>query len=221
MRYLLYLSSDKLDMLFDQLASGRKGKITTEVASDLKIFKAKIGTETELNVSTSRLETVIEAVNTYKKPGDLADLKPWIFDTLDVKHISMVQDPNVFMLIGKRDGRYHCLGGSAHNMIGNRRPIEMNAGHSTSSALLRAIESYFSPEGERYDAYSDFKVGRTMSVDRRVSRDCLWAYRIHRMYEAAPTATIRVGFLARFHQMGRWGDDAECTLSSPLYVELL
>jgi hypothetical protein len=46
------------------------------------------------------------------------------------KHVRAKENPEIFLLVGKKYGMYHLLGGSGHHVVGNVRASEVRINYS-------------------------------------------------------------------------------------------
>ena len=74
MKYYLYISDAKIDMLFPQVPHQIKKKTASEFKLDLKLFSASRKSETETEVSNiARLEAVVEFIRGFGNLGTLTN----------------------------------------------------------------------------------------------------------------------------------------------------
>jgi hypothetical protein len=83
MKYYIYISDAKVDMLFPQVPHDIKKKVATEWKMDLKLLSASRRTETESDDNrVARLETVIDFIREYGNLGSVDAPDEYIQDTL-------------------------------------------------------------------------------------------------------------------------------------------
>lgn len=85
MEYYLYISNNKVDMLFSQLPQKTQSKITAEFAVNTGLVKAAIKSERENAPSansTARLQAVAKHIRQSENIGTLDDPNSWIEDTV-------------------------------------------------------------------------------------------------------------------------------------------
>lgn len=119
MKYYLYISDAKVDMLLPQIPHDVKRKVATELGFDLKILKVSRTSETESDESRiSRLETVVEYVRKYGKVGTIDEPDDFIDDTQ-----MMWSGPDSMKALayfaGRTDKTVFGFAGSAANLIGS------------------------------------------------------------------------------------------------------
>jgi hypothetical protein len=86
MKYYLYISDAKVDMLLPQVPHEIKKKVAIEFKTDIKIFSAGRKTETESEDSrVARLETVVAFIQQYGKTGTVDQPDDYIVDTLPMR----------------------------------------------------------------------------------------------------------------------------------------
>ncbi|UIJ91910.1 SAVMC3_10250 family protein (plasmid) [Sinorhizobium meliloti] len=219
-KYYLYVSTSKLDMLADQIPESAKQKYAAEFGFNWGVASGKIGAEIEPPQPSKRLDAVAHYLIAEKKPRCLEDAREWVLDRLTVKHLAVRAVPNLFLLVGKRNGMLHCLGGSTHHVVGNRRGKEADSSYSYFPYMAEALSREFSEEGisfpeNREKLYGKDKVSRELAGVRSHE----WADAVADLY-SNPAPTFEIAFLSRFLAQGRDLNGEYCTVSSPLYVEL-
>lgn len=221
MKYYFYVSEAKLEMLKGQIPEPLKQKYSAEFGINWGVVTAKAGAEVEAGRAPSQLEAVSQFVINEKQPGSLQDAREWALDRMRVKHVSVRENTNLFLLVGKKDGVYHCLGGSTHHVTGNHRGEDVNVGLSYFPYMARAIDKEFSEAGIQArdgsaELFGNAKVRDTFGGVRTHE----WADAIRALYEWNDAPTFEVAFLARFLAYGRSLYQDYCAVWSPLYVEL-
>ena len=86
MKYYLYISDAKVDMLFPQVPHEIKSKVASEYKFDIKLFSASRKTETEGEDNRiARLESVVDFIQQYGKLGTVDHPDDFIADTLSMR----------------------------------------------------------------------------------------------------------------------------------------
>lgn len=132
MKYYLYISDAKVDMLLPQVPHEIKKKTATEMGFDLKVLKMNRKTETESDENRiTRLETVLSFIREYGKVGSIDEPDDFIDDTEFMPFDSV--EPLVYFT-GTTKRSVFALAGSTHHLLGS------NSNSSTvSKSLLSSI----------------------------------------------------------------------------------
>jgi hypothetical protein len=123
MKYYLYISDTKVDMLLQQISHEEKKKIASEFKIDLKILGATWRKESEAQQSRiSRLEAVCEFLNTFGNVGNADEPSHFIADTLPMKWNTYSHNREKLEIVyfgGITDKSIIGLAGSTHHLIGS------------------------------------------------------------------------------------------------------
>jgi len=153
MKYYLYISDAKIDMLLPQIPHEAKKKIATEFGFDLKIFKASRKAEEEVEDNRiSRLEAVVAFLREYGNLGSVDE--PDDFFEGD-QEMSMVQDYEGVLFTSLDDNSALCLAGSPKHLIGNYTPGNGNSMMSISIGIYSVLREY-EQKGEISDLEKHF-----------------------------------------------------------------
>ncbi len=83
MKYYVYISDAKVDMLLPQITQEQKKKLATEFKIDLKILSASRKTETEMDDNRiTKLEAVCEFIRQYGNLGTVDAPDEYIEDSM-------------------------------------------------------------------------------------------------------------------------------------------
>lgn len=122
MKYYVYISDAKVDMLLPQVPHDIKKKVAVEFKTDIKIFSAARKTETESEDNRiARLESVVEFLETYGKVGSVERPDDYIQDTLPMRWGPYARtDKDEIVYFGGEAGTTAIgLGGSMRHVIGS------------------------------------------------------------------------------------------------------
>jgi hypothetical protein len=116
-KYYLYISDAKVDMLLPQIPHETKKKIATEFGFDFKIFKAgrKSEEDPEDNRIT-RLEAVVAFLREYGNLGSIDEPDEFIEGSAVM---AMQSDQEIVLFTGVGERTTVCLGGSSRHLLGN------------------------------------------------------------------------------------------------------
>lgn len=147
MRYYIYISDSKVDMLLPQVPNQIKRKIADEFAIDLKIFSARRQTEVlDNDTRVSRLQVVEHHLRENASVGSVDDHEArWIADCLPMRwSVAEVQycgkNHKIVFFAGQKDSSYVVLTGSAENVLGTT--------HGYSGSLAPTILAVLAREPE-------------------------------------------------------------------------
>jgi hypothetical protein len=151
-KYYIYISDAKVDMLFLQVPHDIKKKVATEWKMDLKLLSASRRVETEGEDNRiARLETVVEFIRETGNLGTLDEPDEYIEDTAQVRWgtYGAAQSPIVYFC-GKTERTQFALGGSVHHVIGNCRN-EVFSSASATPALYEFLGNYLGVNDDRFE----------------------------------------------------------------------
>lgn len=148
MKYYLYISDTKVDMLLQQIPHDVKEKLASEFKIDLKILGATWKRESEIERGRiSRLEAVCEFLNTFGNVGHADEPSQYIADTLLMKWNTYTHDLGKVDIVyfgGVTDKSIVGLAGSTHHLIGStlqpKDVIISSAGMSAGPPIIFWLE---------------------------------------------------------------------------------
>jgi len=136
MKYYLYISDAKVDMLLPQIPHDVKTRIATEFKFDLKLLSAARKTETEsADDRVTRLEAVVAFIREYGNLGSVDQPDEYIEGDLDMRwgpYINAYSDRESPLIYfgGVSEQTIVGLGGSAKHVLGN---TSLSPAHSHSA----------------------------------------------------------------------------------------
>lgn len=147
MKYYLYISDAKVDMLLPQISDAHKKKVATEFGFDVKIFSAKRKVEEQQGDDRiARLEAVLSFIRQFGNLGTIDKPDEYIEDSMPM--YSMILDEGtmarVIYFTGVQDKTFVGLGGSTNHLIG-----ALPATNPVSASWALSIRSAI--DGELYD----------------------------------------------------------------------
>lgn len=84
MKYYIYVSKLKVDMLFDQIPLGIKHKVASELKIDLKLISATLKGQANLETTMSKLSFVIKTIETGGEMGDVWNPKDYFCGSINM-----------------------------------------------------------------------------------------------------------------------------------------
>lgn len=212
MKYYIYISDTKVDMLLPQVPHEVKKKIATEFGFDWKILtaKRKVERETEQDRIT-RLETVVAFIREFGNIGSVDEPEDYVEDTLLMSHGSMevYTGPPIICFGGKSNKTIVSLFGSSTHMIGGKETAELPQPFREPGSAMSAFVRYLT------------KADAVISMPG-VGEDDVFSS-IYRLTAAMRDPKQRLGFLAKrmlWQPNFRHGDLNQVLVATPLYVAM-
>jgi hypothetical protein len=229
-RYYLYISEAKLDMLGPQLPWYRRirqraGSLEWTLGARPPMASISVSGSRHVMPSVhARLLAVEGHILRSERVGDVHDGAPWIQSTMDMQFLALPgpgtpvmrrrsrQRPLRVLFWCEDEGRLVLLGGSARHLVDAagvpREPDDLDGGSRVGWLLwarARLFAASHAPGAARRDAFDQ----RLVSTIGRNAR------RLRGEDEFGSAPTQRVTFLARRHVAD---SDGSVTLGTPLYV---
>lgn len=210
LKYYVYVSAAKLDMLYPQISEG-KTRITTEIKSDLKLIGAAKKTEIELDPDRySKVKKVTEHimkvgdVGTVQFPGD------WIAGELPMVTFAYEESNFVYFInpVEKTSSVQDvvALGGSAKHLMGAQTVSGSKSSLMYLQHLILGVDRDMQLDAGPAPLSQDDMVFRVLSYDAHIR---------------APHASAQsVEFLAKNLCCGETPSGNNVILATPLYVAL-
>jgi hypothetical protein len=206
LRYYLYISDDKVDMLLAQIDPALMKKRASEVSVNLKIFGAKRGTESPTGADRiARLERVVRYVQDFGDLGTLEEPGQFVGGLMPMRWGPFYGTSLVY-LGGETDtGTVVGLGGSGKHVLGNSGQSGEALARSTTPGLLAGLAT--EPE-----------IGDLLGVGSSTDDDVLRAVTLASAGLTGPLQNVE--FVAKRLVQGSV-DGRKVVLGSPLYVALV
>ena len=125
MKYFLYISTLKVNMLFDQIPSQIKKRIAAELKIDLGVFSTTIKTLPDSETTISKLQLVLKHLEREGEIGDVWTPKAYFEGTMNMNWGTIIfarqEEPSVKDMVrfgGIIDKIRVCLVGSNAHMLG-------------------------------------------------------------------------------------------------------
>jgi hypothetical protein len=237
MRYYVYISSSKLEMLLPQIPTAVQQEIAAELKFDVKLLSAKISTKREsLDTDVAKLKVVErhimrENVGTLEAPNG-----SWIKGILAMRafRIPYFKEPFGIIFVGEKDipsedrnlsispysGRQRTnifgLAGSAQNIVGT---VSADVPKMSFSFLPDILEGLIMADEEMYVETRTEEELRDFMEGDVVGFDLPWVRSLWRLWANNDVAVQNVEFLARRLVTYQFAD-GQALLCTPLYVAL-
>jgi hypothetical protein len=125
LRYYLYISDTKLDMLFEQVDQPTRRRISKEIRVDLKLASFTFREpEDSMPSRLAKLRIVEQYIGTYHNVGNVAEPGSQFFrGQLDMQWGRIGDEKGVwFQSIDFDTGQFVALGGSRYHILGEQKP---------------------------------------------------------------------------------------------------
>jgi hypothetical protein len=216
MKFYVYVSTTKVDMLYEQIPAKTRDKIATELKIDLKVVSTTFSEAPAEPTRFSKLKLVTEFIEKNAEVGTVDQPRSFFSGTMDMKWGAFNRHGQPTGLVyfgGMTDHTVLGLGGSEKHVIGGIGNSEATASASLMPVLIRILSSEF--------PYSD-DLASTARDDDPVSHGTLLAVRNATEKMRGPSQNLE--FLAKRLVESREIDEDDkktVLLGSPIYVALV
>lgn len=218
MRYYLYISDAKVDMLLPQVPGAVKKRVAAKIGFDMKILSGSVSSEsTTLDERVARLQVVEDYIRSQEPVGPDEDFTSWIEGDAVGTLLDLAAGAILFLIAS--ESRILGLGGSARHLIGNESAIATAA--NAPFSFLSSIASNLALLSDRKPKHLLRLEGAHLS--RHTDPDSGFEQWISVMGWLANTKQgipQPLSFLAKrlVSQQDNWGKTY--TLASPLFVAM-
>ena len=136
MKYFIYISGAKVEMLFEQIPSNRLKKITTNLGINLGFFKAEFQSETNAVTLAKKIQIIEEYLT--NKTGTIDYPEDYVCDEAYVKWGPYDEFDELIYFTGATSSTGFALGGSMRNCVGNGNSTATTS-YSLSPYLVSAL----------------------------------------------------------------------------------
>jgi hypothetical protein len=140
-KYYIYISDSKVDMLLPQIPTEVKKKIATEFKIDFKILSASRKAESEIVAENrvTRLEAVCDFIQEFGNVGSVAQPDEYIFDAIHLR-MGVTDEQNFVYFCGHKEYTTVVLGGSSKHLVGAEEYPPGTCNYKHNSSLPRILE---------------------------------------------------------------------------------
>lgn len=140
MKYYLYQSVSKVDMILPQISKEYLTGIAVELGFDWKILSAKLTKEFNTRDNrTKRLEAVVAYINKKKNPKPFDEDSSWIRGKLRMTSFELTENHDVIFYLGETQQTILLLGGSSIHLIGGDKKENIKGGLSHTHRLIKSL----------------------------------------------------------------------------------
>ena len=217
MRYYIFISDSKVDMLLPQIPGALRKKVTSQLSIGFKIVKSSQSTETEvLEDRVARLTVVEKYIRSKEDVGAPPDSTPWLQGETNAAVITA--PGGAIFFLAETSEWILALGGSTRHIVGDLKALKPGPSLSHLPRLVQSLRDLV----ERHPDYTENLTEESIRNYLGISVDGgfhAWAgiIKLFASYKQAPVQ--RVEFLARRLSSDTLGTQ-EVILATPLYVAL-
>ncbi|MFU8874706.1 DUF7019 family protein [Micromonospora sp. SL4-19] len=211
-RYYLYVSDSKIDMMLSQIDPALTRKRTTELSVNLPVLGGRRATESPAaGERTRRLERVVRHLEDHGDLGSVDDPGQFFWGLLPMRWGPFPSDPTLVYFAGSTPDTLVGLGGSGNHVLG-APPDPPAVPRSLTPSLLAALTTHPTIRA---------LVEADADGDDQPDRAALAAVR--QANAAMPGPAQNVEFVAKrlLHGPGAGTDGRAVLLGTPLYVALV
>jgi hypothetical protein len=138
MKYYIYISDAKVDMLYSQIPQKLKSNLAAELKIDLKVLSASVKREKSEETRYSKLQIVIDYIEEHMAVGTVDSPKAYFRGTMPIKWGPYGSREPVVYFGGATKKTVLGLGGSLHHVIGRETGEQVHS-HSATPYLLAVL----------------------------------------------------------------------------------
>lgn len=211
MKYYIYVSDTKVDMLFAQIPTRLRDKVATELKIDLKVLSATFKEDPSEATRFSKLKVVVKYIEKYEQVGTVDAPENFFSGTLTLRWGPYPKSEMVYFG-GMTNETVLGLAGSLKHVLGEVGTTPILHAYSTPPYILSVLEQgqYFpSEEQEEANRWPEDRINRiALSIVSSASRDMI-----------GPAQKIEF-FAKRFIEGPEPGYTRRVLLGSPIFVAL-
>ncbi|MEV6694832.1 SAVMC3_10250 family protein [Micromonospora sp. NPDC051196] len=212
-RYYVYVSDSKVDMLLAQVDPAFTRKRTTELSLNLTVLAGKRASETpEGGERTARLQRVVRYLEEHGDLGTVDEPGQFFWGLLPLRWGPFPTEPTLVYFGGATERTVLGLGGSGNHVLGAPAATASGMPRSLTPSLLAGL---------RTDPEISALAEVITQEDEAQERDALTA--VHRANEVMPGPHQNLEFVAKrlLHGPSPTTEGFDVLLGTPLYVALV
>ena len=231
MRYFIYVSLSKIEMLHAQIEQ-EASESESSFGFDIKVLKGELKEKSKPADNTyKRLERVVAALKKIDVVGDLNSEKPYVYQTLVMKfgdygdHYAKEKSPIAIWASQNDEGPFEgttvVLAGSSYHLIGEQRGDGSAHSHSLTPAMMLWFQNNL---GDEFSKSQREALGREnlYARDEKLEENVL-AHATHLAASQMRGQSAKYEFLAKVLHRSQWPEFrsskvTKIILGSPLYV---
>ena len=213
LRYYIYVSDSKLDMLSEQIPPPLRQRVAAELKVDIKVFSLSLRQTQSSETRTAKLRLIEAYIDENDFAGTVDEPKAYFRGSLEMRWapIGMGIKPTTVFFVGQTEKTMLGLGGSVYHLMGHARG-EATYSDSLTNFLIAAVER---EANEVLPGKSDLE---------RYEAEGLWA--IPNLFDTMSGPPETVEFLARrlarkeAPPRDKYPEGKAIVLGTPIYVAL-
>ncbi|KIF67035.1 hypothetical protein HY68_35270 [Streptomyces sp. AcH 505] len=153
-RYYLYISDAKVDMLLGQIDPDFERRSTTEAGLSLKLFNVRRSVEARVPDRTAKLERVLRHLDKSGQTGSVDEPGPYFRGSLSMQWGPLPSESGgTLVYFGGRTGQTILgLGGAGSHVLGSGAPQTQDFAPSSAPTLLAGLASALAADGAEMPA---------------------------------------------------------------------
>lgn len=227
MKYYVYISRTKLDMLYEQIEVLEEKKREAFIGFDIKLIKGEIKESYQI---TSSIYAKLTHVLNYLEDSKLSKTinnhhSPYIRGICNMIWTTYGwKNPNITLWAYNKNKNVLALVGSRFHILGEKRGEGCIESLSNITAIHNAIEDWIHQNVS--EPFSKEELGKVEEKDRELNNSYDIADGIRTVVKCATGQQSKFEFVAKVLHRSQWPPDAfrdgtrHITLASPLYVSL-
>ena len=220
MRYYLYISDTKVEMIFPQVPGATQQRVASKFGFDVKILSGSISTDrTTYDSRIARLQAVEEYVRDSDEVGDFSAKTPWISGIVSARFVDIGN--NAILFVYKDEASLIALGGSRQHLLGSSPPERVYISQSFLQSLTNTLTGLVEREPKFLTELPEDEMKRHLAEGIHQGF-AAWISVLRSVWEeSSSTPPQKIEFLAKRLVTTSTGiSGEECTLATPLYVAL-
>src|SRR3984957_14945888 len=142
LKYFIYVSDTKVDMLYSQIPRSLKDKIAGELKLDLHVVSASVRGRDREETRYSKLSVVTDYIDKHSEVGTVDYPGSYFKGTMDMNWGEVGGEgasEYIVFFAGRTEKTILGLGGSPWHVLGNVRPTSPSSVNSSGAYLLHAL----------------------------------------------------------------------------------
>ncbi|QEU91211.1 DUF7019 family protein [Streptomyces kanamyceticus] len=206
MRYYLYVSGTKLDMLYGQIPTKLLKRLAVEAKVDLKVLSVAVQSPRAEATTYDRLDIVEAYLEREFDVSWMTEPRPWFRGDLGLRIAGYGSPAGPTFMTGREGDTVIALVGSAQHLIGQRTaPDTIQNAYSNLPSLFQLVRDDAQANGRPVD--EDAAMGQVLTFSESLTVPPVYAEFLARRLVSG-TVT------------GRDGRDVHVVIGTPLYVAM-
>jgi len=216
LRYYLYISDAKVDMLLPQVPGALQRKVSAKFGFDIKILSGSLETQrATLDNRVARMAAVEQYLVENAQIGSPARPASWIQGTVDAKFVDIGKGAILFL--SGDSSSILALGGSDHHLVGATAPERVAIPMSFGPGLARQLTSLLEARPEWLMGMDENTARSTQPSGAQQGSEA-WVSIVTWAFGHAESGVQKIEFLGKRLVTTKTSQDVAITLATPLYV---